>query len=132
MTVLPQLFILFLLNEFRMIEISAALFVVLTISTALFLKGFVPLLFDRDGQYILYTTIFPDMIISTLVGGLVLDNFYDGLRSLLRMSNMLPKDFVLPPKDTLPFGVFQGKFSKEVIAGLNRLITVDTGKHGGK
>mmetsp|Transcript_12166 Transcript_12166/g.17539 ORF Transcript_12166/g.17539 Transcript_12166/m.17539 type:complete len:528 (+) Transcript_12166:3-1586(+) len=110
----------------RMTEISAALFVVLTISTALFLKGLVPLLFDRDGQYILYTTFFPDIIISTLVGGLVLDNFYDGLRSLLRMSNIFPKGFMLPPKDTLPFGAFQGKFSKEAIAGLNRLITVDT------
>jgi hypothetical protein len=109
----------------RMAEISAALFVVLTISTALLCKGLIPLLFDRDGEYTVFTTVVPDIIISTVVGGLLLDNFYGIFSSSLNMMNILPKNIKLPPKESLV--VFQGKFSKQVVAGLNRLTTVDTG-----
>jgi hypothetical protein len=104
-----------------MAETSAALFVVLTISTALLCKGLVPLLFDRDGEYTIITTVVPDIIILTVVGGLLLDNFYGIFSSFLNMINILPKNIKLPPKESLV--VFQGNFSKQVIAGLNRLTT---------
>jgi hypothetical protein len=112
-------------SDDRMAETSAALFVVLTISTALLCKGLVPLLFDRDGEYTIITTVVPDIIILTVVGGLLLDNFYGIFSSFLNMINILPKNIKLPPKESLV--VFQGNFSKQVIAGLNRLTTVDTG-----
>ena len=111
----------------RMSEISAALLFVGTISVSLLVKGLIPLLFDRDGYYTLYTTIIPDGIITTLIGGLVLDNFYDAIMTLLNISNVLPKNFKLPPKDKLPLGVGQGNLTKQVVAGLSRLLTVDTG-----
>ena len=109
----------------RMAEISAALFVVLTVSTALLCKGLVPILFDRDGEYTMFTTVVPDIIISTVVGGLLLDNFYGVFSSFFNMVTILPKNVKLPPKESLV--VFQGNFSKQVMAGLNRLTTVDTG-----
>lgn len=112
-------------SDDRMAEISAALFVLLTVSSALLCKGLIPLLLDRDGEYTVYTTILPDVIISTIVGGLLLDNFYGVFSSMLNMMNILPKNFKLPPKESLV--IFQGNFSKQVLAGLNRLTTVDTG-----
>ena len=66
---------------------------------------------------------------SLVLGGLLLlgtfDNSFDVLSLLSRNIEKVPN---LPEKDEMPFGIGKGEITGTVVAGLNRLITVDTGE----
>mmetsp|Transcript_56128 Transcript_56128/g.65552 ORF Transcript_56128/g.65552 Transcript_56128/m.65552 type:complete len:500 (-) Transcript_56128:300-1799(-) len=64
---------------------------------------------------------------SLLLGGLILlgivDNAFDALTFISKSVDKVP---TLPEKDKMPFGIGKGEITGTVVAGLNRLITVDT------
>jgi hypothetical protein len=73
-------------------------------------------------------------VITTVVTVFVLDNFFDVLRTgsqFLLESKAMPdsvrdRNWVLPSKDAMPLGLGSGKITGTVVAGLGRLVNVDT------
>jgi len=112
-------------SDERTLEISSAIAFVGVLSACFLSKGLLPVLWDRDGEYTFYTTIVPDLISTTLIVGLAVDNFYDAITTFLGV--VVKKDLnFLPKRDKLPFGLGAGVYTRSIVAGLTRLLVVDT------
>uniref|UniRef100_A0A7S2XNW7 Uncharacterized protein n=1 Tax=Attheya septentrionalis TaxID=420275 RepID=A0A7S2XNW7_9STRA len=80
------------------------------------------------------STSVSSIVITTVVTVFVLDNFFDVLRTgsqFLLESKAMPdsvrdRNWVLPSKDAMPLGLGSGKITGTVVAGLGRLVNVDT------
>eukprot|EP00978_Attheya_sp_CCMP212_P017285 scaffold46017_cov57-Attheya_sp.AAC.4 len=80
------------------------------------------------------STSISSIVITTVVTVFVLDNFFDVLRTgsqFLLESNAMPdsvrdRKWVLPSKDAMPLGLGSGQITGTVVAGLGRLVNVDT------
>ena len=62
----------------------------------------------------------------------LIDNGYDGLQGLGKSINFISQGKLnipkLPEKDKMPLGIGKGDVTGVVVAGLSRLLSVDTGK----
>lgn len=110
----------------RVKELSSATLFVGVLSGCFLVKGLVPLLWDRNGDLYFYTNILPDLISTTLLAGILVDNFYDAIQTFFKVVPILPKKWEIPAKEDVPFGIGKGEYTKSIVAGLTRLTTVDT------
>jgi len=118
----------------RLKEISSALtfsgviFALLILSNSV---GSGPLLNDDGLNFSSAIATLASLALNGIIGVAIIDNAYDVLKTLFGLINnsLLQKQELklgLPEKDNMPLGIGKGEASSTVVAGLTRLLSVDT------
>lgn len=118
----------------RLKEISSALtfsgviFALLILSNSV---GSGPLLNDDGLNFSSAIATLASLVLNGIIGVAIIDNAYDVLKTLFGVINnsLLQKQELklgLPEKDNMPLGIGKGEASSTVVAGLTRLLSVDT------
>lgn len=122
-------------SDDRLAEISSAITVSLVTVICLILSNSVgsgPMLndFSNINNFPSLTSTAASLILYAIGITAIVDNGYDALNAFGKTVNMVSGGKVkvpaLPERDNMPLGIGKGEISRTVIAGLTRLLNVDT------